>query len=417
MPHLKFQPIALVSLLCLITSPAFSETAESKELHTPSITVGAEYSGVTLDNGEALFTGPVGIGTANPTDKFQVVGGSLVIGATESSQPNLSLGGNGIQARTGLNFVSNLALNASGGSVGIGTANPLSRIEEETLVLDLVSAVPVLAFHPAGSTFEGVIKADGTSLTLEASSDGRPDDNHIIFQTRRPLAPSVPYGVVERMRIAGNGNVGIGTSTPQARLEVVSSEAPVLSLSMPDSDGAQLYIGGPKNHAVFIGTDWKGGNASFIHLTRDDTDPGRSWQLQAGDAPDYSFAITRPGRAPALVIDTDSTCTGRFVNTSDLQLKKNIVPLSGVLEKLRGIQAVRYEWAGRQPAPGYADGARQIGVIAQELEKVYPELVVSNGAAKAVDYMRLTAVLLEAVKEQQEEIKDLRDEINLLKNR
>ena len=411
----EFRLTALLLLFWLIPSAAFSETAEPKDLHAASLSVGAEYGGVTPDDGEVLFTGPVGIGTANPADKFQVVGGNLVVGATESSQPNLSLGGNGIQARTGLNFASNLVLNSLGGSVGIGTASPLSHIEEETLVLDLTSAVPVLAFHPAGSTFEGAIKADGTSLFLEASGADRSDDSQIIFRTH---PSSGTYNVVERMRIAGNGNVGIGTPTPQAPLEVFSSnDDPVLRLSTPNSDATQLYIRGSKNHVVSIGTSWRGGNASFIHLTRDSTDGGRSWQLLASDAPDYAFSIGHPGGAPALAIDTELACTGRFVNTSDIRLKKNVVPLSGVLERLRGIQAVRYEWAGRQPAPGYAEGARQIGVIAQELEKVYPELVVSNGPAKAVDYMRLTAVLLEAVKEQQEEIKDLKDEISLLKNR
>jgi Chaperone of endosialidase len=80
---------------------------------------------------------------------------------------------------------------------------------------------------------------------------------------------------------------------------------------------------------------------------------------------------------------------------SDSRLKKDITPLDSVLEKLDSIRGVRYNWAAEEMAH-----EPQVGVIAQEIKSVYPELVKegSNGFL-SVDYPKLTAVLIQAVKE------------------
>ena len=63
------------------------------------------------------------------------------------------------------------------------------------------------------------------------------------------------------------------------------------------------------------------------------------------------------------------------------------------------------------------DGQHQIGVIAQEIEKVIPEVVNQdeNSGLKSVSYGNITAVLIEAVKEQQKQIEELKQEIKELK--
>jgi len=62
------------------------------------------------------------------------------------------------------------------------------------------------------------------------------------------------------------------------------------------------------------------------------------------------------------------------------------------------------------------NGKRQIGVIAQEVEAIFPELVSENNGTKSVAYGNITAILIEAIKEQQRQIEDLRakiDKINI----
>ena len=81
------------------------------------------------------------------------------------------------------------------------------------------------------------------------------------------------------------------------------------------------------------------------------------------------------------------------------------------MEKLEQINGVSYYWKTQNfPEKGFED-KKQIGVIAQELEAVYPELVITDADGyKTVDYPKLTAVLIEAVKAQQFEISGLRAE-------
>lgn len=110
-------------------------------------------------------------------------------------------------------------------------------------------------------------------------------------------------------------------------------------------------------------------------------------------------------------------------SSSDERWKRNIQPLKSSLEKIALLQGVSYEWKIEEyPDVGMPEG-KQIGLVAQEVEKVLPELVPEDkDGYKGVSYSKLTAVLVEAVKElkaenerqrmenkrQQKEIEELR---------
>lgn len=101
----------------------------------------------------------------------------------------------------------------------------------------------------------------------------------------------------------------------------------------------------------------------------------------------------------------DVTINGNFYTPSDRNLKSNIETLTTVLQKINQIRGVSFEYKDQTK---YATGVK-IGVIAQELQKVYPEMVTKgkDGFLK-VDYTQLTGMLIQAVKEQQEEIDKLK---------
>ena len=84
-----------------------------------------------------------------------------------------------------------------------------------------------------------------------------------------------------------------------------------------------------------------------------------------------------------------------FNCASDARLKKDVVSLDSALDKLDAIRGVHYHWVdASQPQ------SRQIGVIAQEIQAVYPELVREGGNGfLSVDYPKLTAVLIQSIKE------------------
>lgn len=88
---------------------------------------------------------------------------------------------------------------------------------------------------------------------------------------------------------------------------------------------------------------------------------------------------------------------------SDEQLKDNIMPLRNQLKELLKLKGVSYTWKD--------NGAKDIGLIAQDVEKVYPELVIEKNGLKQVDYQKLIGPIVEALREQQEEISILRDEL------
>lgn len=93
-----------------------------------------------------------------------------------------------------------------------------------------------------------------------------------------------------------------------------------------------------------------------------------------------------------------------FYSESDSTLKDNIEPITNALDVIKGINGVKYVWK-RSQAPG-------VGVIAQDVEKVLPEIVaINNAGSKTVSYDSLVAVLIEAVKEQQKQIEELKAKI------
>ena len=89
------------------------------------------------------------------------------------------------------------------------------------------------------------------------------------------------------------------------------------------------------------------------------------------------------------------------ITISDARLKTDITPLTDVLENLERLRGVSFTWNDMYASlTGRAAGQQDIGVIAQEVEAVYPELVTTwtEGGYKAVDYGKLVGVLIEAVK-------------------
>lgn len=103
---------------------------------------------------------------------------------------------------------------------------------------------------------------------------------------------------------------------------------------------------------------------------------------------------------------------------SDVRLKKNMKSLEGALSLVRHLQAVKYDWRTDEFKEKNLDAGRQIGLIAQDVEKIIPELVkTDNDGYKAISYEKLTAVLVEAVKEQGKRIDDLESQIAKLKMR
>ncbi len=100
-----------------------------------------------------------------------------------------------------------------------------------------------------------------------------------------------------------------------------------------------------------------------------------------------------------------------FYYSSDEKLKEEIEGLEGSLEKISEIEGVSFEWKE-------GSGSREIGFVAQDVEKVYPELVTEgDDGLKSIDYGRMTAVLVDALNEQQDQIEEQERRVDELEKR
>ena len=100
------------------------------------------------------------------------------------------------------------------------------------------------------------------------------------------------------------------------------------------------------------------------------------------------------------------------VHTSDRRLKKDNTDLDASFLKGHGLRGVNYFWKDTEK-----NSDLQIGVIAQELEAIFPELVNNDGEYKSVNYTGLIPLFIEAIKEQQEQIDLLESRKALLESK
>ena len=122
----------------------------------------------------------------------------------------------------------------------------------------------------------------------------------------------------------------------------------------------------------------------------------------ASNAKSDAFKVMFNGDA---TVSNDLTVSGDVVISSDARLKSNIVSLGSTLPKLLQIDGKSYEMKGKQ----------KIGVLAQEINEVFPELVSKDdNEMLAVNYQGLVPVLINALKEQDAKMKEQEKKINRL---
>jgi len=118
-----------------------------------------------------------------------------------------------------------------------------------------------------------------------------------------------------------------------------------------------------------------------------------------------------------LDVGGDITTAKGVIEPSDIRWKTNIADYENALDKLMQIRGVNFKWKDKENGHWKFPEGNQLGVIAQEIEKVIPELVKTNDEGyKLVNYTKLSVVLIEAVKEQQKMIEELQVENNRLQN-
>ena len=203
--------------------------------------------------------------------------------------------------------------------------------------------------------------------------------------------PNSTDAASEVMRIQ-NGNVGINTSTPASLLEVKAS-------ALNRANGIALR-GSGANDVLYMYPS-ADNVATIEHLINGTTDTGGVLAInpQGGNV-----GIGTASPSEVLHVVGNILASGDVTAYSDERLKDNIQTIDGALGKVNSMRGVTYT----------KDGLESSGVIAQEIEKIAPELV-KDGEYKSVAYGNLVGYLIEAIKEQQIQIEQSKIEIDNLK--
>jgi len=331
----------------------------------------------------------IGINTKFPTTQLDVAGNARFrnqvvveegITIKNSSQANnrvLTSDANGYASWRdlsslpgGWNINGNNIFNSNSGNVGIGINAPDAPLSFAN------TNGKKLSFSSSGASSQYGIGVQSNLLQIYSDVVG----SDIAFG----------YGTstlfTERMRIRGNGNVGIGITNPSAPLSFPASLGKKIS----------LYPGGTGEVGMAVQ-----GNDFRLYTDNAFAKVSIGYSQYAGDFYQNNLDIFANGNA---------TLRGILTQNSDIRLKRNIIPLENSLSHLTQLNGYHYYWKSTTN-----DQSIQIGLIAQEVQKLFPELVKENEKGElSVNYSGLIPVMIESIKEQQQQTKSLQQKVEAL---
>lgn len=215
---------------------------------------------------------------------------------------------------------------------------------------------------------------------------------------------------------SAGGDVGIGTASPAGDLHVTGSASLGTLVVSPSSSGndSQILLAENQTASIGMGIEYDGSlNRLLVFGKNGSTDYGPHMSINRNDG---RVGI---GMSPVtdiqLAVDGWVHATG-YSTPSDRRLKKNIHPLGSVRDRINQVRLVSYNYKTD------SDATRpQLGVIAQELKEVFPQLVNDGGEHLSVAYAPMGVIALKGLQEVDEalaakdaEIADLRERVERL---
>jgi hypothetical protein len=279
---------------------------------------------------------------------------------------------------------------STSGRVGIGTASPLNKLE--------VNAGGTIGYSGNDIVFSN---SNGQSALYHDSG------GYVYWYST--LAITFYPGQSRSVTFATNGNVGIGTTSPRKELDVQGNNLCVVA--------GQLILGEDaySTSANYIGlkTSFQSGANDYMILsgksdgnTYVSAKDGGSVEIRGGGN-SSSNALSVPDDSYMLATTSAFRVTGDVVAyySSDKRLKDNLTLITDAVSKVSKLSGYSFDWNDKQDVYKGHD----YGVVAQEVEEVLPELVTTrDNGYKAVKYEKLTVLLIEAIKEQQQQIDELK---------
>jgi hypothetical protein len=359
-------------------------------------------------------SGNFGIGVTGPGTKLDVRGTGNFLGTAVSGAPLVTIENNsgstatsyGLLVKGGGNSSSgktfevrddsgNTDLIVKGnGNVGIGTDSP----QNDKLHVEIDSSTVYDGnSNQNGGLFVNNIyhEALNTFSQIRLGVSGASGASNVRLVGIEPSQAASDFAIVlrdgsvwgEKLRIKGaTGNVGIGTTNPTYKCVISNNEAEGLELAPGYVSGANLLQNYNRSNSQYVRADyvasthrWYQGDTSTVNIHMDLTGSGD------------------------LTVKNDIVAYG---SPSDKRLKENIKPIESALDKVSKLQGVTFDW---KKSDSILDIKEDIGFIAQDVQKVIPELVRENeDGMLSMRHQGIAPILLEAIKELKAEIEELK---------
>jgi len=317
--------------------------------------------------------GNIGIGTTSPTATLQVnssnTGGAFAVYNASWSESYFFVDG-------------------ATGNVGMGTTSPSYKLDVEggtgSAIRGQSSSLGVEGFSTSGI---GVFGNTGSGVGVGSySNDGIGVSGYSSSGKGVEGSSTTGYaGWFEGPKNYFSGKVGIGTTGPAYPLDVAGE----VNLNKGVSSGVALRVNGDEA-LWYNGTYFSWGYGGTTNYFADKVGIGMS----------------NPSRK--LWVNGDAGGTTAWYNDSDFRLKKDVQTIDNAIEKVQKLRGIYFSWNDTVTRPE----GRQIGMIAQEVIEVVPEVVQKKGEYYSMATANIVALLVEAIKEQQAEIEELRARLN-----
>ena len=344
---------------------------------------------IIADNGD----GNVGIGIENPEAKLDV-NGNMIVRGTSQLQGDSNFGGNmtangRIKSQTEVRAASGVGVNMND-DVGLDSQTGM-RIVDKNLIINRANGTNNLMLNGANAWGPYINFSTGNTTDFDI---GVQNGNNGILQIRPSGSDSkvLTYNKEGQLSVGGNlrtgGQAQIGDPNSTNGFVLVSGNRETVKQSDVGVNGAVLY------HKANVGVGLNSDNAIDFEVARQYGDPKMAGRINTDGSWDIMGQDMRNVR---------NFSAAAITETSDIRRKKNIQGITNKeATKIMKLRPVLYQLIN--------DKTNQVqsGLIAQEVEKIFPELVNTEiDGMKSVNYTRLNVYLLKMIQEQQKQIQGL----------